>query len=188
MLATRLLSTPKSKGGGLRGGRPTADRRPPPITRHNILHFHCRVPFIVRANSTHFFLRGLTVLGSCWQQPWTHGLLFSLHLQMNSFTPIAPHRWESLLNIDSGAQTCNISRTTYLTDIFFFFILSAYVQNPSIPPHRKVLQSHWASNLRALPVSASRSRSCLRVSTTTSCVAEELVVNRHASSARHFKG
>lgn len=130
---------------------PTADRglppfnpQAPPLPSVSLLFFSS-----FRASFTHFFLRGFS---SFWvpagSNLGTHGLFF-LQLQM--------HRLSSTQNL--GLRSV-ISQNNIPHRNLFFYVLSAYAQNPSSAPHSKVLQRHWAFDSQS-PVYISSSLSFL---------------------------
>lgn len=92
---------------------------------------------------THFVLKGsicwqfLVAAGSslkhmdCLTKEHTHCSCF-IRLQMDRLPPVSPHRWECLLTQTlSGSQSYNITRRTYLTDLFFIFYLVSVQFHPT---------------------------------------------------------
>lgn len=132
VLATRLLQTLKWEGADCRRGLPPFNPPSPSIFTVRLLFFS------VRATFTHFFLRGF------------HSSRFLLAATLNTRTIfLTTSDAQSLLNTDSGAQTCNISRTTYLTEICSFIFISICTKSIQ-RSSQKVLQSHWAFESRSL--------------------------------------
>lgn len=149
VLATRLLQTLKWEGADCRQGPSSVQPANPPSP--SLLHLHCQASFffpselLLHISSSEVF----TVLGSCWQRPWTHGLFF-LQLQMHSLSSTRTLGLRPVISPEQHTSQKSVP-----------LFLSAYAQNPSSAPHRKSSRATEPSNPGALPISASRSRSCI---------------------------
>lgn len=141
------------------GKGPTADRglspfnppHPPSTYTVRLLSSFFSAELILHISSSEVFHSSGFLLAATLN---TTGLLF-LQLQMHSL---------------SSTQTLGlISPEQHTSQKSVLLFLSAYAQNPSSAPHRKSSRATEPLNLGALPISASRSRSCLRAFTPTSC-------------------